>query len=488
VRHPLTTATLSQPAFHAPFPPLLLCAQVIILECTGTYTFALPLTSALLTSRFCGNWFNAGIYDLHIHLRNWPLLVDHLPKALGKRMRVSDIMSSPVVTLPPVAVVQDIVRVLRETRHNLFPIVAGGQVHMRKGVAPHAGVVPLPPSATGQEPPPGTLVGTMSRYDLAVLLSHRAFDTVDARAQRRRGSRSSLGRSALGRSSLAVSPTSAAAAREALLRAGSAVDAIAAARRAINSGGSGDGGAGGSVSRLTATARRQAAALHKPEQCACVSRTFDGMCMCVCHTTTANVIAAAITSGSAGAHDRGGGSVRSAAVSPTSEEAGMEGVHTNGVVALPNGAAEPADDGEADDSGVEEDWDVDYDAQWLLSSANLANVSAIPQSLIDSHYPHAPPLAEDTLSIEDRAALLDLRPYLDRTPLVINVHMPVRRAFDLFRGLGLRHLLVVNQRNLVVGILTRAEFMLSHLEECRRRTANVQGEWDGGWGERGGGE
>jgi hypothetical protein len=36
----------------------------------------------------------------------------------------------------------------------------------------------------------------------------------------------------------------------------------------------------------------------------------------------------------------------------------------------------------------------------------------------------------------------------------------------MFRTLGLRHLIVVNQRNSVVGIVTRAEMTEAHMMKC----------------------
>jgi len=39
---------------------------VILLETTGNYQLGLPLMATLITARFVGNFFNEGVYDLHV--------------------------------------------------------------------------------------------------------------------------------------------------------------------------------------------------------------------------------------------------------------------------------------------------------------------------------------------------------------------------------------------------------------------------------------
>ena len=63
---------------------------------------------------------------------------------------------------------------------------------------------------------------------------------------------------------------------------------------------------------------------------------------------------------------------------------------------------------------------------------------------------------------EDR--WLDLTPYMNPTPVVIRESAPFPRAFSVFRNLGLRHLVVVDKRSVVVGILTRHECTDHHLK------------------------
>jgi hypothetical protein len=58
---------------------------------------------------------------------------------------------------------------------------------------------------------------------------------------------------------------------------------------------------------------------------------------------------------------------------------------------------------------------------------------------------------------------MDLRPYINRTVYTVNRLAPVARAFRLFRTLGLRHLIAVNDFGDCVGILTRAELIEEHV-------------------------
>jgi chloride channel 7 len=70
----------------------------------------------------------------------------------------------------------------------------------------------------------------------------------------------------------------------------------------------------------------------------------------------------------------------------------------------------------------------------------------------------------------DSSAVLDLRPYMNRSVLSLPVDGSVQRSYVAFRTLGLRHAPVVNQSNQVVGILARAELLperLSSLLELR---------------------
>ena len=66
------------------------------------------------------------------------------------------------------------------------------------------------------------------------------------------------------------------------------------------------------------------------------------------------------------------------------------------------------------------------------------------------------------------ATVIDLRPYCDRSPYVVNEQLPLRRVFRLFTVMGLRHLCVVDAHSLVVGMITRKDFMHINPHDVRR--------------------
>lgn len=110
---------------------------------------------------------------------------------------------------------------------------------------------------------------------------------------------------------------------------------------------------------------------------------------------------------------------------------------------------------------------------------------------MEHRYPRFPHVED--LDLRDGAMdeLVDLRPYVNRTPHVLNGAMcargalhslclsltsfpawplgaamaPVPRAFTLLRGLGLRHIVCVDRDNYVRGMLTRGNFDEHEVEE-----------------------
>uniref|UniRef100_A0A0A9WGN6 H(+)/Cl(-) exchange transporter 7 n=2 Tax=Lygus hesperus TaxID=30085 RepID=A0A0A9WGN6_LYGHE len=58
---------------------------------------------------------------------------------------------------------------------------------------------------------------------------------------------------------------------------------------------------------------------------------------------------------------------------------------------------------------------------------------------------------------EDCNQVLDLRPYMNPSPYTVKLDASLPRIFRLFRGLGLRHIVVVNEVNEVVGMVTRKD-------------------------------
>lgn len=77
-------------------------------------------------------------------------------------------------------------------------------------------------------------------------------------------------------------------------------------------------------------------------------------------------------------------------------------------------------------------------------------------------YPRYYDLEAVDLSPEDLDSHVDLRPYMNPTPYTVSKNMTYPRVFNEFRSLGLRHIVVVNNTNSVVGIITRKDLVKFH--------------------------
>jgi len=69
------------------------------------------------------------------------------------------------------------------------------------------------------------------------------------------------------------------------------------------------------------------------------------------------------------------------------------------------------------------------------------------------------------LSATDKEQLIDLRPFMDPCPHLANELMPLRRVYPLFNQIGVRHLVVVDCREQVVGMVTRKDLLPEIIEE-----------------------
>ncbi|CAI5495414.1 unnamed protein product [Closterium sp. Naga37s-1] len=84
------------------------------------------------------------------------------------------------------------------------------------------------------------------------------------------------------------------------------------------------------------------------------------------------------------------------------------------------------------------------------------------------------PCIEDIdLSAEEQDMFLDLHPFCNTSPHVVGEAMSLRKAYAIFRRMGLRHLCVVRERMQVVGVLTRKD-LLPHSFEKQQ----MDEEWD----------
>lgn len=95
---------------------------VILLEATNDVTYGLPLMVTLMVAKWIGDWFNPGIYDIHIELKEIPLL-EWEPDPILRKYKAHHVMSSPVVTFSHIDRVSSIYWALNHTSHNGFPVL-----------------------------------------------------------------------------------------------------------------------------------------------------------------------------------------------------------------------------------------------------------------------------------------------------------------------------------------------------------------------------
>ncbi|CAG5124883.1 unnamed protein product, partial [Candidula unifasciata] len=95
---------------------------VIIVECTGDITFGLCIMISLMISKWVGDFFTTGLYDMNIEVSGIPLL-SWEPPPLCENIRVNDFMSQPVMTLLAVEKVGHIYDCLTGETFHGFPVI-----------------------------------------------------------------------------------------------------------------------------------------------------------------------------------------------------------------------------------------------------------------------------------------------------------------------------------------------------------------------------
>ncbi|CAM9910770.1 unnamed protein product, partial [Ectocarpus sp. 4 AP-2014] len=81
------------------------------------------------------------------------------------------------------------------------------------------------------------------------------------------------------------------------------------------------------------------------------------------------------------------------------------------------------------------------------ANASLGISPPISWGAMERIYPRYPTIESIDLSDAERRMWMDLRPYVNTAPYVINESASLNRTYRLFRTLGLRHLCVVNHHN-----------------------------------------
>ncbi|XP_068606085.1 H(+)/Cl(-) exchange transporter 7 [Brachionichthys hirsutus] len=97
-----------------------------------------------------------------------------------------------------------------------------------------------------------------------------------------------------------------------------------------------------------------------------------------------------------------------------------------------------------------------------LSQSRLAKRKLQLKDFRDA-YPRFPPIQSIHVSQDERECMMDLTEFMNPTPYTVPQDTSLPRVFKLFRALGLRHLVVVDDENRVVGLVTRKDLARYHI-------------------------
>ncbi|KAL8566320.1 hypothetical protein ACOMHN_050438 [Nucella lapillus] len=95
---------------------------VIIVECTGDISFGLCIMITLVISKWVGDYFTTGLYDMNVEVSGIPLL-SYEPPPLSDNVRVSELMSHPLLVMYPKEKVGHVLEILENETFHGFPII-----------------------------------------------------------------------------------------------------------------------------------------------------------------------------------------------------------------------------------------------------------------------------------------------------------------------------------------------------------------------------
>lgn len=408
---------------------------VILLECTGNYQYGLPIMLTLMSARFVGNLFNHGLYDMQIELRKWPILEERVKKSVANDLRVCDVMTPNPVVFQEVEKAGRVLDALQMVEHNGFPVVFS-ETMLRA------------------HPRLGNLAGYIQRRHLAVLLANKAFHAAppwqpflptgggptssDADGENTPNTESATPRTV-------AEPHTAADIRLRFPRISESIrfptdilrTAAAAASAAV-------------PPTADAAADSNAAALDAAR----TGRVSGGT----------NLFRSSwFVSGSGTAVGSGslnGGISASTAVNLMSSLPGARSSLRRRST-LPGGESALLGGKLIEPSTSAHLYNALFSQEYRYQEEPL-----LLHEAFEATYPRYPDVTSMTLSDAEREMYMDLRPYMDASPTTAHVNTPLPRAFKLFRSLGMRHMLVVNNCHDVVGIVTRHDLVIERLEDC----------------------
>ena len=119
---PATYAVIGASSVLAGYSRLSFSLAVIMLETTENVNLFLPIITTLFVSFIVGGFFNKSLYENAVGFKNLPFLAQTVPR-INREITASDIMARPVACLKYHSKVSSIYSILKQSKHNAFPIL-----------------------------------------------------------------------------------------------------------------------------------------------------------------------------------------------------------------------------------------------------------------------------------------------------------------------------------------------------------------------------
>lgn len=108
----------------------------------------------------------------------------------------------------------------------------------------------------------------------------------------------------------------------------------------------------------------------------------------------------------------------------------------------------------------------------LFFRSNRAKIKlphVVPEDFMKD-YPRFPKIDDVVLKESEKFMYIDLTPYMHAAPYIVRQKTTLLRAFRIFRTIGMRHMIVVDDSAKVIGMITRHNFALFREEALKKQT------------------
>ncbi|GMI20493.1 hypothetical protein TrRE_jg7992 [Triparma retinervis] len=131
---------------------------VIIMEGTGETKFLIPIVITTVVSKWVGDHFTEGIYEIGMELKGYPYLDHHIHKAWDQG-EVGEVMTREVVSVGTRCTAGEIEEILNNTTHNGFPRSTSDNDWAEFYSSSGSGIVPVRSASDDTNGGPSKFVG-----------------------------------------------------------------------------------------------------------------------------------------------------------------------------------------------------------------------------------------------------------------------------------------------------------------------------------------